>query len=575
MAEKLCIFICNTLAPEVSQLMLSGKYDDVKLMSFPAKCVGSPLNNEKIATLTSPIENQYSKIIFIVSACRSNKITNTLQNRKIEMIHLEQCFELILNREIIYHLIKQGYYLISSGWLKNYKHHINEWGFKEQTAKAFFRESVKKIMYLDTLESDEYVPKLNALSDYMGLPYEVLPVGLSHCRNFIDAIVSAWRADIERMNLNEKLSKFSKESADNYFIFRQLQNLVDYTDEDKIIKEIFSLLNILFAPQQISYQRKNIENEGDIICMNRTDVPFNTEKRNFLNIDIVHQNEVLGIINIYGIKFPEYIEQYRTIGTLISKIGGVAITNARKYKVIDDQKTQLVKLNSEKDKFFSIIAHDLKSPFNSILGFSELLQNTADKLSTHSISQYAGIIHSSAQHTFELLETLLEWARMQQGRFAFEPETLLLNDILETELALLKTNANQKNLELINDINKNTSIEADRKMMGTVLRNLISNAIKFTPRNGTIMVYAEVKDQLIEISVSDTGIGMTPETMKKLFRIETSFSTSGTADEEGTGLGLLLCSEFVEKHGGSISVESKVGIGSRFYFSIPLRNSGS
>ncbi len=234
---------------------------------------------------------------------------------------------------------------------------------------------------------------------------------------------------------------------------------------------------------------------------------------------------------------------------------------------------ELSELNATKDKFFSIIAHDLKNPFNSILGFSELLKDEARDLDYNSIIQYSGIIHSSAQHTYELLESLLEWARMQQGRIPFEPRTLLLNDLIDFEFEGQKIYADQKNIRLINAVHENLIVSVDENMISTVVRNLISNAIKFTHKNGKVELTATTKDKVIEISVTDSGVGISADALDKLFKIETSFSTRGTENEKGTGLGLLLCKEFVEIHGGRIwaeSPDSYRGDGSTFYFTIPF-----
>ena len=213
---------------------------------------------------------------------------------------------------------------------------------------------------------------------------------------------------------------------------------------------------------------------------------------------------------------------------------------------------QLNELIATKDKFFSIIAHDLISPFNIILGFSNTLKKEGRDLDIDSILKYAEVINTSAQNTYRLLENLLDWARMQQGGITFEPGACLFNGLLKPEMENLKYTADQKNITLRNDTKEEIIITADEKMISTVLRNLISNAIKFTPNGGTIHIDAIRMTGQVEISISDTGIGMTPETIENLFRIETSFTTRGTGNEKGSGLGLLLCKEFVEKHGGRI-----------------------
>ena len=230
---------------------------------------------------------------------------------------------------------------------------------------------------------------------------------------------------------------------------------------------------------------------------------------------------------------------------------------------------QLKELNATKDKFFSIIAHDLKTPFSGILGFSQILKDEARNLDIDTIEDYADVLNSTAKQTYKLLENLLDWARMQQGGFHFEPKTISLNHLLKTELEGLKNSADRKNITLANGTSSEINFTADEKMLSTVLRNLISNAIKFTPKDGKINIEACRKVDHVEVSISDTGIGMEKETIDKLFKIETSFTSRGTENEKGTGLGLLLCKDFVEKHGGIIWVDSEKGKGSRFTFSIP------
>lgn len=230
---------------------------------------------------------------------------------------------------------------------------------------------------------------------------------------------------------------------------------------------------------------------------------------------------------------------------------------------------RLIELNATKDKFFSIIAHDLKNPFNSILGFSEMLKHEANYLENTNIGNFASLINTAAKHTFNLLENLLTWSRMQSGSAQFTPRSLILSQVIQDEILLAMQAAIQKNIVILSNVSKNLIIDADENMLKNILRNLISNAIKFTHKNGKIEINAEVNNNKTEISVVDNGVGIRPENIGKLFKIESNFSTRGTASEKGTGLGLLLCKEFVEKHGGKIQVESQPGIGSTFKFTIP------
>ncbi len=223
-----------------------------------------------------------------------------------------------------------------------------------------------------------------------------------------------------------------------------------------------------------------------------------------------------------------------------------------------------------KDKFFSIIAHDLINPFQPLLGLSELLVTDIEKLSDDEIKKYAGLIKESAIRSYNLLSNLLKWTQSQTGRLSFNPEEIYLATYIDEILSFYKENARIKNIHLLNHVDKDIIVYADRELLGSIIRNLVSNAIKFTKRNGYVKIGALRKDQFIEISVEDNGIGIGEEKLDQIFNLESATSTKGTENEEGSGLGLILCKEFVEKNGGKIWVKSKQGKGTTFFFTIPV-----
>jgi signal transduction histidine kinase len=231
---------------------------------------------------------------------------------------------------------------------------------------------------------------------------------------------------------------------------------------------------------------------------------------------------------------------------------------------------RLIRLNDDKDRFISILGHDLKNPFNNILGFSEILTNEINSLNLDEIKEIAKSINNSAQTTNKLLEDILIWARTQQGKIPFEPKNLSFTEISKDAIEVLMTNANKKNITINYSATDHINVFADTNMLMTVLRNLVSNGIKFTNNSGEINIKAEQKDYFVTISVSDNGVGISPDDLVKLFDFSEVLTTRGTAGETGTGLGLLLCKEFVEKHGGKIWVESEVGKGSDFKFTLPI-----
>lgn len=239
-------------------------------------------------------------------------------------------------------------------------------------------------------------------------------------------------------------------------------------------------------------------------------------------------------------------------------------------EALRNREQELSELNATKDKFFSIIAHDLKNPFNTILGFSDLLQRYAHDSKDDKLKKYSDLIQSSTKRAYKLLQNLLEWSRSQMGRVAFNPESHQLKRLLEVTIGALRGQADAKEIEIEHEINSNIMVFADENMLNTIIRNLISNAIKFTPRNGKVTIDANLNGGFVQISVTDTGVGMPQSTVDKLFKINEKVTSGGTENEHGTGLGLLLCKEFVDKHNGNIVVKSEEGKGSEFTIKIPV-----
>ncbi len=237
---------------------------------------------------------------------------------------------------------------------------------------------------------------------------------------------------------------------------------------------------------------------------------------------------------------------------------------------VEESKKQLIQLNADKDRFISILAHDLKSPFNSILGFLNLLTTNIHKYDIDKIEKQITLINNSAQTTYILLEDLLLWARSQSGKLTFEPLDLNLMDLCREVERMLKPYIIAKKIKVIHVFKEDLIAHADSDMLKTILRNLISNALKFTRSDGQIEINASKTSSEITISVKDNGVGMPPEIASKLFDTAHTHTSSGTENESGTGLGLFLCAEFVEIHKGKIWVESKVREGSTFFFTIPI-----
>ncbi|MEH0155296.1 PAS domain-containing sensor histidine kinase [Limibacter armeniacum] len=240
-----------------------------------------------------------------------------------------------------------------------------------------------------------------------------------------------------------------------------------------------------------------------------------------------------------------------------------------KFEELRKQKEYLSSSNSTKDKFFSIMAHDVKGPLNSLLSFTDLIAMHVDKLSRNEIQEMAGQLKMSVDGLYKLLENLLEWSRSQTGDIPLFFEHLPVSSLLTKTLNLVESIRENKQIEIELKVSGNVTIFADENSIYSVLRNLIGNALKFTYKKGKIVIEAIELDNVVHLAIHDNGVGMSKEVMDWVFRLDKKYTTPGTAKEAGTGMGLVLCKEFVEKNNGKIWVKSKQGKGSTFWVELP------
>jgi two-component system sensor histidine kinase/response regulator len=280
------------------------------------------------------------------------------------------------------------------------------------------------------------------------------------------------------------------------------------------------------------------------------------------------QNTILRDTNkTLEVKVKERTAQLESQKTKLEQLNASLENQKSKLKQLTaslaSQKVELKKLNASKDKFFSIIAHDLRAPFSGLLGITDFIIKNLENFSQRDS------LRDAAETVYTLLENLLAWSRLQRGTMKNHPEDIRLDEIAAQNMRLFASSAEQKQISLVNQIPKGTTAYADKHMIDTVIRNLLSNALKFTYTGGVIRVLAHKNEKDVEFAISDTGTGIPQEDIPQLFQIDVKYSHAGTAGEEGTGLGLILCKDLVEKNDGTILVESEVGQGTTFTVRLP------
>ena len=283
------------------------------------------------------------------------------------------------------------------------------------------------------------------------------------------------------------------------------------------------------------------------------------------------------ILILGGMDTEQLIQQYTTMHSLNREINNLQRIVIKEKNTLESTLQKLNEANSElkeanatKDKFFSIISHDLKNPFNALLGFSDYLAENLKEMEPDDVEEQINMLSKASHQAYNLLEDLLTWSKSQRGTIPFNPSTLFVQDIFNEIKSNLSDVASGKSISLIFENKGNPYLYGDLNMVKTVLRNLVSNAIKFSARNSEIRIIVENGDLYTIITVRDKGVGISEKNIERLWQLSEQFTTKGTENEEGTGLGLILCKEFVDVHKGEIWVESELGKGSDFKFTLPL-----
>jgi signal transduction histidine kinase len=393
--------------------------------------------------------------------------------------------------------------------------------------------SVKSSLAIAHLKNEDYGVALGLFEEALGIAKEIGVLRIEQdCYYYMS-------------DLYEKKNNYEK----SIIYFKKYDKIREKINKENSSKEI--------AEIQAKFQLEKIDSENEILKQRNTIQKLEIDKQKTRNILLFS----LAVLILSLVIYSNYISRFRKRHNKIL---------TEKNRIISEKNNSLTSLNATKDKFLSIVAHDLKNPFNAVLGFTDLLIDRYTELEDSMRQEYIEIIHKSALHGSLLLDTLLTWSRSQMGVMKHTPIIFNINQIIKEEIEGLEDKAFAKNISLEFIEMDTLLVYADSDMVRTVVRNLGNNSIKFTEERGKIIFSIKKEDGKAVVSVADNGIGIKPEDKAKLFNLDSNYSRPGTSNEKGTGLGLILCKDFVEKNGGEIGVESQEGIGSKFWFTLSL-----
>jgi len=376
--------------------------------------------------------------------------------------------------------------------------------------------------------------------------------------------------ELEHQNQELRITQEELEVSRNKYV-----NLFDFSpipyftlDRKSIIKEVNLSASKMFGIDRSKLIGKSfityIPQDSKDIFNSFIKTVFNTPVKNSCELKVMNKDQIVFDVLLEGLELNDELEPDKKC-----QVALIDMTDYRKIEgILRKYNEELKELSAIKDKFFSIIAHDLRSPFQSLLSSSEILATEIETLSHEEVTLVSKGLNDNLNNLYRLLENLLNWSMIQRNMIECKPVNINLYEVVSNIIEISNQNAKKKNIFLSNNVDTGTVVYADVNMLRSVVQNLISNAIKFTQSEGRIIVSSIEKDGFVEVSVQDSGTGIESDEFSKLFNLSKLFTTKGTAEEKGTGLGLPLCKEFVEKNGGKIWVESEVGKGAKFTFTL-------
>lgn len=563
-SEEVQSFVDKMNVPDIEVHYFEALCGSKKRFVFPERFNEAIRNREKTVSVGCLFNEADKKIRPVELDGTGNKRTNV-------------CFDHVLPPEMVTWYFSQGYYVITPGWLKNWQFYVQSlWQFKKQEdASEFFQSSARKLLVLNTLNQNFIPEKIKEFSEYTGLPFEILPVGNHFIENYLKISYLDWKENLQNNRLKNITTDYQKQLADYVFTLEIIKRITSLTDEEQIIKKAKEFFITLFSPNSVEY----VNIAGDKLSPDEMEISGTSkihESGDGFSICTLKEGKPAGMFSVNKVLFPEHVNQYFRLSMFVGNVLSLSLENAVRYQELKstinklDSACQIAdEANSSKDRLFSIVAHDLRSPISLLVGYLNYVKTNFDELSKSEIKDIINQLDENANSLMDFLIRLLDWTKIQLSHHVANPVSIHPFNIIRDELVLLQNHASKKDIYISLKVPENLQMWCDEQMFAIMIRNLISNALKFSPTGKPIMINGKTEEGQTKISVQDFGLGMTKEQQESAFK--TMATTTGTLNEKGTGLGLITCYLMAKKNHGTILLKSKPGIGSTFTLILPAK----